>query len=195
MIKGSSRRQAAWPIDALFLDRWSPRSMTGEALSEADLLILLEAARWAPSSMNFQPWRFLYARRDTPHWHSFLGLLNEKNRIWAQRAGALVLFVARTHFDDGRPCPTHSYDTGAAWQNLALQAWLRGLAVHGIKGFDHDQARAELRIPAEYSLEAMAVIGHPAEREALPAEFQAREQPNDRRPLSDTATEGPWRHS
>lgn len=193
MIKGSAHRQAAHPVLPLFVDRWSARAMSGEALSEAELLPLLEAARWAPSSMNFQPWRFLYARRDTDFWPAFLDLLLPGNRLWAERAGALVLFISRTHFDgDGRPCITHSYDTGAAWQSLALQGSLNNLVVHGIQGFDYQRARRVLRIPADYAVEAMAVIGKPGNKAELSEALQQREQPSDRRPLAQTACEGPF---
>ena len=193
MLKGSAQRTAAHPIDPQFLDRWSPRAMSGEALSEAELLSLLEAARWAPSSMNFQPWRFLYARRDTDFWPAFLDLLVPGNRLWAERAGALVLFISRTHFDgDGRPCVTHSFDTGAAWFSLALQGLRQGLAVHGIQGFDYERARRVLRVPATYAVEAMAVIGRPGDTAQLAPQLQQREKPSDRRPLAQTACEGPF---
>lgn len=190
MQKGSHTRKAAHPIDPLFIDRWSPRAMSGEALSEAELMILFEAARWAPSSMNFQPWRILYARRDTPYWPTYVSLLFDGNRLWAQHAGAIALFVSKTVMDNGKPFPTHSYDTGAAWQNLALQAYLQGYALHGIAGFDAVRARTELKIPAEYAVEAMAVIGKLGSKSDLPEHLQAREQPNDRRPLSQTVSEG-----
>lgn len=193
MDKGSSVRQAAYPIDPMFLDRWSPRAMSGEALSEAELLTLLEAARWAPSSMNFQPWRFLYARRDTDFWPAFLDLLVPGNRAWAERAGALVLFISRTHFDgDGRACVTHSYDTGAAWQSLALQGLRSNFVVHGIQGFDYARARRVLRVPEAYAIEAMAVIGRPGNPAELSESLRARERPSDRRPLAQIACEGPF---
>jgi nitroreductase len=193
MIRGSTRRRTAHPVDPLFPDRWSPRAMSGEALTQAELLTLLEAARWAPSSMNFQPWRFLYALRDTDFWPAFLDLLVPANRAWAERAGALVLFISRTHFDgDGRPCITHSYDTGAAWQNLALQGTLSNLVVHGIQGFDYQRARRVLRVPEAYAIEAMAVIGRPGDVALLGATLRQREQPSDRRPLAETACEGPF---
>ena len=193
MIRGSTRRRTAHPVDPLFPDRWSPRAMSGEALTQAELLTLLEAARWAPSSMNFQPWRFLYALRDTDFWPAFLDLLVPANRAWAERAGALVLFISRTHFDgDGRPCITHSYDTGAAWQNLALQGTLSNLVVHGIQGFDYQRARRVLRVPEAYAIEAMAVIGRPGNPADLGDALRAREQPSDRRPLAQIACEGPF---
>lgn len=191
MIKGSIARKAEWPINELFVDRWSPRAMSGEGISEAELMTLFEAARWAPSAANFQPWRMLYARRDTPHWPAFFNLLNDGNRVWAQRAAAIVLFISRTHFDnDGRPCRSHSYDTGAAWQNLALQGCLSGLVVHGALGFDVARARSELRIPEAYHIEAVAIIGRPAPASVLSEALQARERPSGRRPLAQTVCEG-----
>ena len=193
MIKGSDYRKPAHPIHPLFIDRWSPRAMSGEALSEAELMTLFEAARWAPSSGNFQPWRYLYARRDTDFWPAFLDLLKPGNRAWAERAGALVLVISRTHFDgDGRPCRTHSYDSGAAWQNLALQASLSELVAHGIEGFDYERARRVLRVPGAYAVEAMMVLGKPGNKAELSESLQHREQPNSRRPLGETACEGPF---
>ena len=188
-----TNRIAAYPIHALFVDRWSPRAMSAAALSEAELMPLFEAARWAPSSMNFQPWRFLYARRDTDFWPAFLGLLVPGNRVWAERAGALVLMISRTRFDgDSRPCVTHSYDTGAAWQNFALQGTLNNLVVHGIQGFDYERARRVLRVPAAYAIEAMAVLGKPGNAADLPEPLAQREHPSDRRPLAETVCEGPF---
>lgn len=193
MVKGSAYRQAAFPIQPQFLDRWSSRAMSGEALTEAELMPLLEAARWAPSSGNFQPWRFLYARRDTDFWPAFLDLLVPRNQAWAQHAGALVLVISRTHLDgDGKPSVTHSYDTGAAWMSLALQGIHNGMVVHGIQGFDYERARRVLRVPAEFAVEAMAVIGKPGDKTKLSESLQQREMPNNRRPLAQTACEGPF---
>jgi nitroreductase len=193
MLKGSATRVTTQPIDALFLDRWSSRALSGEALSEAELMTLFEAARWAPSCGNFQPWRFLYARRDTDFWPAFLDLLNAGNRSWAQRAGALVLVISRTHYDgDGRSCVTHSFDAGAAWQNLALQAWLAGLVAHGIGGFDAERARRVLRVPAAYAVEAMIVLGKRGDPALLDESQRRREVPSDRRPLAQSVCEGPF---
>ena len=193
MNDGHSHRKAGYPIEPLFIDRWSPRAMSGKALSEAELMTLFEAARWAPSCGNFQPWRFLYARRDSDFWPAFLDLLTPSNQAWAARAGALVLVISRTHFDgDGRACITHSFDSGAAWQNLALQAWLSKLVAHGIVGFDHERARRVLRVPAAYAVEAMVVLGHPGDKAELSESLQKREHPSDRRPLSQTVCEGPF---
>jgi hypothetical protein len=134
----------------------------------------------------------LYALRDTPHWLPFLGLLSESNRHWAQLGGALVLFISSSTFDDGRPGATHGFDTGAAWENFALQASLRNLVVHAMQGFDHLRARTELAIPPQFELHAMAVVGKPGDTALLPEIQQARERPNDRRPVAQTVCEGPF---
>jgi nitroreductase len=194
MEKGSEKRRSDHPIDKIFVDRWSPRAMSGEAVAEHDLMVLFEAARWAPSSYNNQPWRILYARRDSEHWPLFLDLLVQSNRIWAEKAAALLLFISKTTFDhNGKQARTHSFDTGAAWENLALQAMLRGYVAHGMQGFDYERAKTALNVPDEYQVEAMAAIGKPGSRDSLPEKLQAMETPNDRRPLARSVCEGPFR--
>jgi nitroreductase len=193
MIKGSEIRKPDYPIDSLFIDRWSPRAMSGEGISEEVLLTLFEAARWAPSSYNNQPWRILYARRDTTHWPLFFDLLVDFNKTWAKQAAALLVFISKTTFDhNGEPSVTHSFDTGAAWQNFALQASLKRLVVHGMEGFDYARSRTMLKVPRDFQIEAMAAIGRPGQKEDLPIGLQERESPNDRRKLAETITEGPW---
>ena len=193
MIKGSETRNAGYPIDPLFLNRWSPRAMSGEEIAEEELLTLFEAARWAPSSYNNQPWRILYARRDTIHWPLFFDLLVDFNKTWAKAASALVVFISKTTFDhNGEPSITHSFDTGAAWENFALQATLKNLVVHGMQGFDYDRARTVLKIPRDFQVETMAAIGKPGKKEDLPVGLQERETPNDRRKLAETIIEGPY---
>lgn len=191
MIRGSEARKADHPIDKLFLDRWSPRAMSGEAVSDEELMALFEAARWAPSSYNNQPWRILYARRDTDHWELFFNLLVDFNQSWAGKAGALLIFISKTTFDrNGQPSVTHSYDTGAAWASLALQGWLKNLVVHGMEGFDYERARTDLAIPADFQVEAMAAVGKPGKVEDLPTELRDRESPSERRKLDQTICEG-----
>ena len=193
MIKGSERREADYPVDKLFLDRWSPRAMSGEEIAEEELLTLFEAARWAPSSYNNQPWRILYARRGTEHWPRFFGLLAEGNRAWAKDAAALLLFASKETFDfNGETSPTHSFDTGAAWENLALQAMLKGYVAHGMQGFDYERARTELNIPEGFRVEAMAAVGRPGDPSKLPEKVREREEPSDRKPLSEITCEGPF---
>jgi nitroreductase len=193
MIKGSETREAGHPIDSLFLDRWSPRAMSGEEIPEEELLTLFEAARWAPSSYNNQPWRILYARRNTIHWPLFFDLLVDFNKTWVKEAAVLAIFLSKTTFDhNGEPSVTHSFDTGAAWQNFALQATLKNIVVHGMQGFDYDRARTVLKIPGDFQIEAMAAVGKPGKKEDLPAGLQEREAPNDRRQLAETISEGPY---
>jgi nitroreductase len=193
MIKGSGVRHADHPVDKIFLDRWSPRAMTGEPIAQEELLTLFEAARWAPSSYNYQPWRFLYAGRESEHWQTFFDLMVEFNQSWAKNAAVLVVFISRTHFDfNGNPAPTHSFDTGAAWENLALQGGLNGLVVHGMQGFDYERARAALNIPEGFQVEAMCAIGKPADPATLSEDLRAKEMPSGRRKLEETICEGPF---
>src|SRR5438046_3642188 len=169
MIKGSEVRKADHPIESLFIDRWSPRAMSGEEISREELMRLFEAARWAPSSFNTQQWRALYAGRGTEHWQTFFDLLVEANKAWAKNAAVLIVFISRKNFDyNDEPSVTHSYDCGAAWENFALQGFHQGLVVHGMQGFDYDRARIELRIPEEFQVEAMAAVGRPGAKESLP---------------------------
>lgn len=123
----------------------------------------------------------------------FFDLLVELNQNWAKNASALVLFISRTHFEfNGKSAPTHSFDTGSAWENLALQGWLKGFVVHGMQGFDYEGARTALNIPEEFQVEAMAAIGIPADPETLSAELREKEAPSDRRKLEKTICEGPF---
>lgn len=193
MIKGSEKRTPDHPVDRIFLDRWSPRAMSGEPIPREELMILFEAARWAPSSYNNQPWRILYGLRDTEHWKLFFDLLVEGNQIWAKNAGALLLFISKTTFDrNEKPSITHTYDTGAAWENLALQGSLKGYVVHGMQGFDSERARTALNVPEVFQVEAMAAVGLPASPEVLPEKLQQVEAPSDRRKLEQTICEGPF---
>jgi nitroreductase len=188
-------RTAEHPIDTLFLERWSPRAFTEEALTEAELMTILEAGKWAPSSYNSQPWRFIYALRDSAHWGKLLGLLNDFNRSWAQRAGAIVVIVSSETMrppgaDKDIPAYSHSFDAGAAWAQIALQATLSGFQAHGMVGFDHDRAFAELNVPPGYRVEAAIAIGKMGDKSILPEGLQAREAPSPRHPLAAVAFDG-----
>ena len=193
-INGSETRRPEHQIDRRFLDRWSPRALSPEPLSDADLFPLFEAAKWAPLSFNAQPWRFLYARRDTENWPLFFDLLVKGNQSWAKNAAVLVVIISRTTFEhDNEPSRTHTFDSGAAWGYLALQGAMRGLAVHGMEGFDYDKARRDLNVPPGYDVHAMAAIGKPGHTSELPPESQAREKPNDRKKLAEIICEGKFR--
>ena len=184
-------RRPRRPIEALLYRRWSPRAMSGEALGDEEVETLFEAARWAPSCFNEQPWRFLFARRDGPHWQDFFDLLAEGNRRWAGNAALLVVVVSRRTFEHRDAASrTHYFDTGAAWQCLALQGSALGLVVHAMAGFDHEAARAKLAIPGNYRVEAMIAAGRPGRAEDLDERLRARERPSDRKPSSVIAIEG-----
>ncbi len=184
-------RKADHKISDIFIKRWSPRAMSGEAVSDEELKTLFEAARWAPSSYNGQPWRFIYAKKDSPHWNIFFDLLDPFNRTWCHKAAALLVIISRKKFEfNEKPERTHSFDTGAAWENLALQGSINGLVVHGMEGFDYDDAKKVLQIPAHYQVEAMCAIGRPGKLEDLPKELQEREFPSERKKLNEIIAQG-----
>lgn len=186
-----TNRKPAYNIVDLIVDRWSPRAMSGASITDDELMTLFEAARWAPSSFNGQPWRFIYAKRDTPAWNSIYDLMVQANKDWAKNAAVLIVIVSRNTFTyNNKPSRTHSFDTGSAWENLALQGSAMGLVVHGMEGFDYDKAKEVLRIPDGYTVEAMCAIGHPGKKEDLPAKMQEAEKPSDRKPLTEFAFEG-----
>ena len=194
MKKASEVRKADHPIELALLERWSPRAMTGEPIPMEELLPLFEAARWAPSSGNAQPWRLLYARRETEQWPLFFDLLMEGNKLWVKNAALLVLFISRSLAENtGKPSVTHSFDTGAAWENFALQGNAQGLVVHGMQGFDYEKAKTVLQIPEYFRVEAMVAVGRSAPLTVLPEALQAREVPSDRRKLKDSMCEGVFR--
>ena len=195
MATSANSRTADYPIEPFFLDRWSPRALQPQPIAEADLLTMLEAARWAASSSNMQPWRFVYARRDTRAWLPLLDLLVPNNREWAQHASALVFFVSHELMRSRSsanliPSPTHSYDTGAASAYFALQAQLMGWHAHGMYGFDHIRSAEVLRTPPHHHVEAAYAVGRIGDASALPKALQEREVPSGRLPLAELAYEG-----
>jgi len=178
------KRIAAYPIEQFILNRWSPRAMSGEKISTQELMTLFEAARWAPSAYNNQPWRFIYALRNTPAFETFFDLLVDFNKQWTKNASALICIVSKNTFDyNDKPSRTHTFDTGAAWQNLALQGHIMGLVVHGMEGFSYDKAQQKLNIPQGYTIHAMIAVGKPGNKEDLSPELQEKEKPSDRKPV------------
>src|SRR6266542_6594954 len=118
-----TERHPLYDIHPLLLHRWSPRATSGEEISDTELMRLFEAARWAPSSYNGQPWRFIYAKRNTEYWDKFLNLMVDFNKSWAKNATVLVVIVSRKNFEHNeQPSVTHQFDAGAAWENHVLQA-------------------------------------------------------------------------
>lgn len=191
----TSTRTTANPVEQLFLQRWSPRAFDGSVIPDADLHTLFDAARWAPSAFNYQPWRLLYAKRESADWARFLDLLLPFNAGWAQHAGALVFILSDTLIvapgsSEAKPSHSHSFDAGAAWALLALQATRLGYQAHGMTGIDLQRARSELRVPERFRIEAAAAIGRRGDASALPEALQAREHPSDRHPLDQFAFAG-----
>jgi len=185
-------RTPAHPVDPLFPRRWSPRAMSGAPVSREAILTLLEAARWAPSSGNGQPWRMVWALRGTPAFDALLAALVPGNQEWAHAAGALLVVATATVREDGKPAGSAQFDAGAAWMALALQGTLSGLAVHAMGGFERAKAVAAAGLPPGVEPQAVVAVGHPGRPEDLPPKLREREAPNDRRPVEAWAFEGRW---
>lgn len=175
-------------VDAIFLDRWSPRSFDPSPLSEEQIAMLFEAARWSPSCFNEQPWLFCYATDDRER-RRFSMALVEKNRFWADRAPLLMFLLARKKFKGNEKTNRHApFDAGAAWMALALQARRLGLYAHAMAGFRVDQAAEILEIEqTEYDVMAAIAVGRRYERDVLPEDLQRLEMPNQRRPSVEIA--------
>jgi nitroreductase len=188
-------RRPGYPIEPIFKDRWSPRAFSADEIPESELMTIFEAARWAPSAYNSQPWRFIYARRDSADWEKLLGLLVPFNQSWAKNAAALVFVVSNSVMrapgaDKDTPSYSHSFDAGTAWGYMTLQALHLNWHTHGMTGVDFDRAFAELGLPAGYRVEAAFAIGRQGDKSQLPEGLQAREMPSDRLPLTSLVFEG-----
>jgi len=184
-----------YPIHDLLRQRWSPRGFDDRPIEPEKLRSLFEAARWAPSSNNEQPWRFIVANKDyETEWNRLLACLVEGNRKWAYRAPVLILSVASLNFEDDSTPNRHAFhDTGMAVENLVLQATALGLSTHQMAGFDVEKARADLKIPSGYEPVAMIAVGYPGDLASLPDRLQERElQPRSRRPISEWTFSGQW---
>ena len=187
-------RHADHPVDPIFVRRWSPRAFDRSIIPDADLMTIFEAARWAPSAFNAQPWRLLYARREGADWARFLSLLIPWNQAWAQNASVLIYLCSDMLMETkpGRisPSHTHSFDTGAAWASMALQATMLGYHAHGMAGVEWDRVREELKVPERYRVDAACVIGRTGSPDVLDEKLRAREVPSDRKPIADFAFAG-----
>ncbi|WP_028311650.1 nitroreductase family protein [Derxia gummosa] len=178
-----------------FTQRWSPRSFTGEAIAEAELLGFIEAARWAPSAYNVQPWRFVYALRDTPEWTPIFESLLEFNQGWAKRASALVVVASRTTFvppgsTESKPNGWHAFDAGAAWGSFAHQATLAGWFTHAMAGFDAAKLAVAIGLPEGFAAHAVIAVGKRGDKAQLPEGLQGREAPSGRLALAEVAVKG-----
>ena len=184
-----------YPIHDLMQHRWGPRAFADRLIEPEKLHSLFEAARWAPSSNNEQPWRFIIANKDhETEWNRLLACLVEGNRNWASRAPVLILSVASLNFgDDAKPNRHAFHDTGMAVENLVLQATALGLAAHQMAGFDVEKARADLKVPSGYEPVAVIAVGYPGDSDSLSARLRERElQPRIRQPISAWTFSGQW---
>jgi len=177
----------------MFVERWSRRAISTRPLSLETVQTLFEAARWAPSAGNSQPWVFVYADDDTSL-ANLRPVLNDKNQRWANAAPLLMFAFARKHNAEGNVLPTAQFDTGSAWMSIALQAHALGLVAHGMGGFHHDKVYAACGVAeAEYQALAGIAIGYPGDEAALPEDLRAREKPSQRKPSRDFAFKGRYR--
>ena len=192
----TDERSPGHPVDPIFINRWSARSFTGETMPEEDLLTMFEAARWAHSSANRQPWRFSYALRGEPDFEQYVQFLDDGNQQWAHKAAAIVIVISAkfTTPADGsapRPIGTHSLDTGCALQSFTLQAAMMGYIAHPMAGIERERIVAGLGIDQErYKIEAAIAIGRLADKQFLPEKYREREKKSGRRPLAETAFKG-----
>lgn len=184
-------RQAEADIDSIFLERWSPRSYLDQPVSAEDLKTVFEAARWAPSCYNEQPWLFLYTQEPALH-AKVAATFAPTNHVWAQHAPvAGVIFGRRRFTHNGKDNAFHAFDAGAAAFAMSLQANRLGLGTHLLGGFDPEPSYELYGVPREdYVALAAFVMGHRGDPATLPEEYQARELPSARKELSTIAMEG-----
>lgn len=181
------------PVADIFPARWSPRAFAADTMTEADVALLLEAARWAPSASNVQPWRFAWGLRGDAGFAAIADSLVPFNRAWAEKAAALIVVASRLQ-RDGSAGPTdnvwHAFDAGTAWGYLALQAQMAGWHAHAMGGFDHAIAAANLGLPDGHALHAVVAVGKLGDPAELPEALRLRETPSLRLALSDLAGRG-----
>lgn len=183
------------PLHPLLRERWSPRSFSEAEVSDGELRVLLEAARWAPSCFNDQPWAFLVAsRRDEEGFERLLGCLSEGNRVWAARAAALLVTLARARFRGRDRENRHSWhDVGLAAAQLTAQATALGIAVHQMAGFDAEAVRERCGVPAGWSAVTAIAVGRPGPASALPDPLRERElAPRSRLPAAEIVHSSRW---
>ncbi|MBL1202722.1 MAG: nitroreductase family protein [Nostoc sp. ZfuVER08] len=183
-----------YPVHDLIRSRWSPRAFAYSPVEEDKILSLLEAARWAPSSYNYQPWNFILATKDNEtEYNQLLNTLVEFNQGWAKNAPVLILAVARVRSDEGKTLRHAFHDVGLAIENLTIQATAFGLAVHQMAGFDADSARKEYQIPDDYEPVTALAVGYPGDPQSLGDGLRDRElAPRTRKPLQEFVFGGQW---
>jgi len=187
-----------FPVHELIRERWSPRAFADKPVPRDVLRSIFEAARWAPSSNNEQPWAYIVASRDdNASFEKTLSVLVEFNANWARGAPVLAIAVARLTFAKNNvPNRNAQYDTGAATALLSVEATARGLAVHQMAGFDPEKARHVFGIPAGWEAIAAIAIGYPGDPASLPQPLKDREMaPRTRKPINEFVMAGHWGHT
>lgn len=183
-------RVADYAVLPPIIGRWSQRAMSGEPISSSELMSLFEAARWAPSSYNGQPWRYVYARRGNPAWTAMFDLLDPINKLWCANSAVLMVLAARTHFEhNNKPDRSFALNAGASWQNLALQGHALGLAVRGMQDFDYERAVAHFQIHPPYAVQMMIAVGRPGDAQNLPETLRIKDKPTLRKAVTAIAFE------
>ena len=185
-------RVASDLLDRMFVERWSSKAFTDDRLSEQQIDVLFEAAHWAPSSSNRQPWLFVYAT-DGPDRVRFNSVLNEGNTVWATKASMLVLVFARVVDEEGNSIRTAHFDTGAAWMSLALQANRMGLNTRAMGGIDLDAAYTAAGVPREEFQTICAIaVGMPGTLDDIDPDLAKGNIANDRNPINEIAFSGSY---
>lgn len=186
-------RKADHPVAPMFTDRHSARAFTDAVLSEAELMTMLEAARWAPSGSNVQPTRITWSLRGEPAFDRIAAALGPYNKVWAEKASALLVLASQDYVEkDGQrvPHPSAAFDAGAAWMSLALQAHLMGWVAHAMGGYAKDAAAEAVALPEGHSTHVVIAIGRKGDPASLPEHQRPREVPNGRNPMAALAFHG-----
>ncbi|HET8921704.1 MAG TPA: nitroreductase family protein [Candidatus Acidoferrum sp.] len=189
---------AEHPVHDFIVQRWSPRAFSDKPVLPEVLRSLFEAARWAASSYNDQPWAYIVATKDDEkNYSKLLSVLVDMNAAWAKQAPVLAISVARKHFKhNGAPNRVALHDVGAANAQLTMEATSRGLLVHQMAGFDQSKAREVFGIPEGWDPVSAIAIGYPGDPETLPENFRTPElAPRTRKPLSEFVMTGHWGHT
>lgn len=182
-----SNRTSDHPIHAQFLERWSPRAFDPRPIDEPVLLSLIEAARFAPSASNLQPWRYVYALRDTPRFDELLSCLVPFNQDWAKNASALLFLAGVKAYDADRPLRHSDFDAGASWMALALEAHHQGLISHAMGGVEFEKAHQVLGLHEDLSLICAIAVGFAGNADTLPPHLKEREAASGRLSLEKIA--------
>jgi nitroreductase len=184
-----AHRQPDHEIHPQFLTRWSPRAFKEQEVPNDVLHSIFEAARWAPSSNNLQPWRYIVARTSEQR-SKFLEFINPSNVEWCQKAPVLAVVASQTKAANGNDNGAHAFDAGTSWGFLALEAANQGLITHAMGGFDKAKARVILHVPEDCELHAVIAIGYRGAKESLSERNLEREFPSARNPVGDMVFEG-----